>query len=547
MVITNNYSVKIETISRSAWFTLGLLSSTLLVVFFSETMLLPAIPEIMKDFKVPYAVAAWIFSGYMIVAAVMTPIAGKLSDVYGKKKVLLTLLAIYVAGTAAGGFANTISFLLAIRIVQGVGLAAVPAAFSLLRDTFPQARLAVAVGVFGSAYSGGSVVGLLAGASIIHNIGWHSTFFFIDPIAAFVAVMISKFVKENKDQQLLHSVADKSIKRYNHKLRVPPAIDIKGAIALSFTTAAFIMALTLVQTGGMARNLGEVAAAFMASIISLSVFVIIERKTDSPLLDFRLLRDRILLPSYLILMAVGITMFMAYPSIVQLVRSPVPLGFGGNAVDAANVQLPFMILFLIFSSITPFIISKIGNKKPIIIGSLISLIGSIGLLVSHSTEFGVSANLAVIATGLSLAITATWNIVVSESPKEFIGISTAVAALLMFIGMATGPSIAGVYMENYSTVEGIQGSYPTLGSYNLVYLTSGLLSGISLGFAMALNRRGVIITDPKAEHKIYGCAGVSDKVINEILNAEPVPKETRAEKTFCAQARAQRVPCASNS
>jgi fucose permease len=172
-----------------------------------------------------------------------------------------------------------------------------------------------------------------------------------------------------------------------------------------------------VQTGGIARNLEEVAVAFMASIISLSVFIIIERTTDSPLLDFRLLRDMTLLPSYLILMAVGITMFMAYPSVVQLVRSPVPLGFGVNAVDAANVQLPFMIMFLIFSSITPFIISKIGNKKPIIIGSLISLIGSIGLLVSHSTEFGVSANLAVIATGLSLAITATLNIVVSESPE----------------------------------------------------------------------------------------------------------------------------------
>jgi MFS family permease len=187
-------------------------------------------------------------------------------------------------------------------------------------------------------------------------------------------------------------------------------------------------------------------------------------------------------------MAVGITMFMAYPSIVQLVRSPVPLGFGGNAVDAANVQLPFMIMFLILASITPFIINKIGNKKPIIIGGLISLMGSIGLLVYHSTEFAISANLAIIATGLSMAVTATWNIVVSESPKEFIGISTAVAALLLFIGMATGPALAGVYMENHSTIAGIQGSYPTLRSYDLVFLTSALLSGISVVFAFVLNR-----------------------------------------------------------
>src|SRR5687767_3258972 len=72
------------TVNRRAWFTLGILSSTLLVVFFSETMLLPAIPEIMQDFSIYYGTAAWIFSSYLIVAAVMTPIAGKMSDLYGK-------------------------------------------------------------------------------------------------------------------------------------------------------------------------------------------------------------------------------------------------------------------------------------------------------------------------------------------------------------------------------------------------------------------------------------------------------------------------------
>ena len=85
----------------------------------------------------------------------MTPIAGKMSDLYGKKKILLILLSIYAAGITAGGVANSTSILLASRIIQGVGLAAGPAAFSLLRETFPPARLATAIGVFGSAYSAG--------------------------------------------------------------------------------------------------------------------------------------------------------------------------------------------------------------------------------------------------------------------------------------------------------------------------------------------------------------------------------------------------------
>ena len=474
------------TISRHAWITLGILSSTLLVVFFSETMLLPAIPEIMKDFNITYGTAAWIFSSYLIVAAVMTPIAGKMSDLYGKKKVLLILLTLYVAGITAGGFAHNITFLLVSRIIQGVGLAAVPAAFSLLRDTFPPARLSIAVGVFGSAYSAGSVIGLLAGATIIQMFGWHSTFLSIVPFAAAVTIMIARFVKENNGQLAAHGDAHQSTGKKEH---TSPSIDIKGALVLSSTIISFLIALTLVQSGINSTTLPKIGISFVVSGISLAIFVLIERKIESPLVEMRLLKDKTLLPSYIIAIATGIILFMAYPAIVQLVRNPVPLGFGGSAVDAANVQLPFMIMFLVFASVTPLIINRIGKLNPIIIGSLISLIGSVGLLMFHSTKPAVSINLAIIASGLSMTITATWNIIVSSSPKSFVGISVGVGALLLFIGMSIGPALTGVYMENHQTIKGVQGSYPSLASYNLVYLTSGLLSAVSLGFVLILRRR----------------------------------------------------------
>jgi MFS family permease len=470
------------TISHQAWLTLAILSSTLLVVFFSETMLLPAIPEIMKDFSISYGTAAWIFSAYLIVAAVMTPIAGKMSDIYGKKKILLVLLAMYAVGIAAGGFANNISFLLASRIIQGLGLAAVPAAFSLLRDTFPPAKLAIAVGVFGSAYSAGSVVGLLAGATIIQNLGWHTTFFSIVPFAALVIIMITKFVKENN---LILTGSVKKQER-SEKRRIFSSIDMKGAFVLSITIIGFLIALTLIQTGVNSKNLPQIEVAFIVSLISLVMFVIVERRVTSPLVDLRMLKDKTLMPSYIILVATGITMFMVYPAIVQLVRSPIPLGFGGDAVDAANVQLPFMIMFLVFASLTPIIISRIGRLNPIIMGTVISIIASIGLLMFHSTEIAVSTSLAILASGLSMTITATWNIVVSSAPKLFVGISVGVGALLLFLGMAIGPALTGVYLESNETIDGVSVTYPSQESYNLVYITSGLLSAASLASVLML-------------------------------------------------------------
>jgi MFS family permease len=182
-------------------------------------------------------------------------------------------------------------------------------------------------------------------------------------------------------------------------------------------------------------------------------------------------------------------MFMIYSTIVQLVRSPQQLEFGEDVVDAANVQLPFMVMFLIFSSITPFIINRIGSIRPTIFGGIISLISGVGLLMFHSTEFAVSANLALIARDLPLTITATWNMVMSSSTKEFTGISVGVGALLLFIVMTIGPALAGVYRGNHETVAGVIGSYPSPGSYNLVFLTAGLLSAVTVGFGLMLFRR----------------------------------------------------------
>ena len=110
----------------------------------------------------------------------------------------------YIVGVVVGGFSENISFLLASRVIQGVGLAAVPVAFSIIRDSFPPEKLAMPVGVFSSAASGGSVVGLLVGASIIQNFGWHITFFFISPAAMIVTFMIARFVPTSDKPKQQH-------------------------------------------------------------------------------------------------------------------------------------------------------------------------------------------------------------------------------------------------------------------------------------------------------------------------------------------------------
>src|SRR6266487_1094102 len=186
-----------DKISKSAWVTIIIVSSTLLVMMLGETMLIPAIPDIMREFSVGYNQSAWIFSSFLIVGAVMIPVAGKLSDMYNKKKVLLALFTIYIIGIVAGGFSNNFYFLIAARMMQGLSIASIPGAFSIIRDILPVKKLAIGIGIFTAAYNGGSVIGILVGASIIEKLGWHSTFFSLIPISILLTMFIKRFVSVN--------------------------------------------------------------------------------------------------------------------------------------------------------------------------------------------------------------------------------------------------------------------------------------------------------------------------------------------------------------
>src|SRR5712691_8732247 len=187
-----------EKIRTSAWITLAILGSTVLITMYGETMLLPAISDIIKDFDISYTTSSWILTAYLISGAVSTPIVGKLSDIYGRKKMVVIILIVYIIGISAGGVSTNISFLLIARVIQGIGISVFPIAFGIIRDQLPKEKLAIGVGVFSSMFAAGSVVGLAVGGTIINNFGWHATFLSIVPVAIILWIIINKFIRDNK-------------------------------------------------------------------------------------------------------------------------------------------------------------------------------------------------------------------------------------------------------------------------------------------------------------------------------------------------------------
>jgi len=132
---------------KDAWIALAILSCLALITMYGETMLIPAIPYLINDFEISYNTSSWILTAYLVAGAVMTPIIGKLSDIYGKK-ILVTLIVIYSVGSLLGGLSSDIFMMIISRIIQGTGLAMFPVAFAIIREKFSNANLAIGQGIF---------------------------------------------------------------------------------------------------------------------------------------------------------------------------------------------------------------------------------------------------------------------------------------------------------------------------------------------------------------------------------------------------------------
>jgi MFS family permease len=508
--LTSGASTSPVKISSYAWKVLAVLSLVATMVMYAETMLIPAIPDLIKDFRTSYSMSSWILTAYLVSGAVMTPIAGKLSDIYGKKKILLIIMAIYAIGVSAAGFANNIYFMLVARAIQGIGISMFPIAFSIIRDQFPREKISIGQGVITSMFASGAVIGLSVGATIIQHFGWQATFFTIIPISISLLIVIWRFINvnqnENVEQQPLHlqllvenkksSIVNLNSRNtdnnYNTKTSGNTTIDVKGALTLATTITSFLLVLTFLETGSD-NSSTQLAIGFLAiAVVSLLLFIVVERRAASPLIDFKMMLDKTLLPANILIMIIGLSMFMVFQTIPILVRSPIPFGFGESATNTGNVQLPFALVLLVFGPTSGFIISKLGSLRPIMIGTIISGAGFIGLLMLHQTEIEISVNLAILSAGLSLTSVGAMNVIILSTPRQFSGISLGISSLMRIVGASIGPAVAGMYMQSNQSIliiGGITRLFPSIESYNLIFLTAAMVSIVGIVVAILLRQR----------------------------------------------------------
>ena len=407
----------------------------LLLAALDQTIVATAGPEIQRDLAIEPALYVWITTAYLVASTVLVPIYGKLSDIYGRRRVLLAAIGIFLTGSLLCGISQSAAQLIAFRAVQGAGSAGLfTSAFAVVADLFPPAERGKYQGIFGAAFGLSSVIGPLMGGFITDNLGWHWTFFVNLPIGAIAVFMI---------------VTRMPPLRRVHETR--PTLDIAGAVALAAFALPLLLALSLghpegAEQGskaGWAWTSPQILALFGGSALGAAAFIAIERRAANPILDLRLFQIKTFAIGSLGAFVAGCAFLGAIVFLPLFMVRVVGL----SATKSGLTTTPLTFGIVAANILAGNLVSKLGSYKGLLLGAMGVMVAGFALLYTtldtEATQAGVSAKMVLLGIGLGPAIPLFTLAVQNAVAPHQIGVATAAATFARSMGATVGLAVVG--------------------------------------------------------------------------------------------------------
>jgi MFS family permease len=426
----------IENTSRfgSSYATRVLLTVTAvsLLLNYVETMVIPGIYDIQKDLSTTATIASWITSAFLIVGAAVSPLFGKLGDIYGKKKIFLTVLLFYIAGVGLAGFATNIYMLIASRAIQGIGFAIVPLGLAIITDVFPKERVATAQGIISGTFAIGAAAGLIIGAYIVQDLSWQWAFhsaFILSIVLFFIAlVALKKDVPGEKSK-----------------------VDIVGTSMLMSGIVLILLYLTEAPTLGW-LSLENIAFLIPGILLTVGFFAF-ENKQINPLIQLSLLKIRNVLVANLVGILSSMSMFLLFFAVIYYAQYPSaigPYGLGLSVINTGLTLAPATLVMLIVGPLMGRLVTRIGPKPIITLGASISIVGLLLFTFFRGTTTELTIDVAVALVGVVSLIIPIVNMISVSVPKENTAVGLGMNTMLRNLGGAVGPVLATTIISTYS-------------------------------------------------------------------------------------------------
>ena len=402
----------------------------LLLAALDQTIVSTAMPRIVAELQ-GIDLLSWVTTAYLLASTAMVPIYGKLSDLYGRKIILIFGVVVFLIGSMLCGIAPTMTMLVVFRAIQGFGAAALTStAFAVPADLFVPAERPRYQGIFMAVFGLSSVIGPFVGGLLTDGPGWRWVFYVNLPLGlvalAFIALKMPR----------MHS-----------GLRTP--VDYAGAGALMLMVVPLLLGLTLDKTAH-AWGSPLILGLFALALVGLGLFIAIERRAAGPIIPLKLFRIRTFTLINLASPMVGASLFAA----VLFLSLYLVNVLGVSATSAGSTLIPLMGGMVISSIVSSQVVQRLGRYKLMVLGGMLMVAAGFWWLTTLDVNTSLNAvRLRMILLGVGLGpVMPTLTLALQNAvPFENIGAATASRQFFQQLGQVIGAAVFGAILTSTLT------------------------------------------------------------------------------------------------
>ena len=404
------------------WWTLGAMCFALFMVMLDNTVVNVALPSIQRDLRADLSSLEWIVNAYTLTFAVLLVTGGRMGDIFGRRRMFLFGVAVFAISSATIGFAQSDAWLVGWRAVQGLGAAfMMPATLSIITNAFPPEERGKAIGTWAGVSAMALAIGPVVGGFLTEQVSWRAIFFLNLPVAV-AAIAVTLFAtRESRDET------------------VDRSIDVPGIATLTVGLGAIVLAL--VEGNQLGWGSAAIIGLGVLGVLSLAAFVVIERRTRVPMLDFRFFGSRSFLGANIVGFAVSFAMLAMFFFLALYMQNIL----GYSPLEAGVRFLPSTLVLMVMGPIAGRMADRYGPRW-LMVGGLLCAGASLfwqSFLKADSGYGFLLPGFILMGLGMGLVMSPMSTAAMNAVDRTKAGAASGVLSMSRMVGGTFGVAVLG--------------------------------------------------------------------------------------------------------
>ncbi|MCU1410606.1 MAG: transporter [Rhodoglobus sp.] len=445
------------------------LAATGLIAAFMQTVVTPIIPELPQLLDTTRADASWVLTATLLAAAISTPISGRLGDMYGKRRIMLTLLAIMAVGCVVAALSNSLIPMVVGRVLQGVGLGVIALGISILRDVIHPKNLGGAVALVSATLGVGGALGLPLAATIAQYLDWHFLFWLATALSVVAIIAVATVIPVST-------------------LRTGGHFDFVGAVGLAVGLVGILLGVSKGNEWGWTSPL--TLALLIGGLAVLVGWGFYELRSPNPLVDLRVAVRRTVLLTNLASIAVGFAFFVCTASLPIVLESPVDsgVGLGLPLILASLCLMPLGLVMFFLSPVAARLSAARGPRTSLILGSVIITIGFTLAVFFLDEVWHVILVSTITGIGVGFAYAAMPTLIMRAVPPGETAAANGLNSVMRTLGSTISATLVGIILATHVVVTDNVGT-PSREAFAYVFIMGAAVVLVGVVLALFIPRK----------------------------------------------------------